>query len=265
MRHGNFKFNKTKFFTYIIGKFILPTLSTNPLKIIYKSHFAKNYYENIGYKNNSIVINNGFSDKFYKPIKSSNKKFKNKYSISQDTFIMGYVARFNPQKNHKFLFSTLKELKKNFKYKFKLVLIGGNIQNNYNINKLISKYNLNSEVIILRQSNKINTIYPIFDISFQVSSYGESFPNIIAESMLCGVPCIASNTGESYNIIKKSGYLFKTDDQKDLLRAIKLSFKDFKNKHKWSKLKLNCRKIITKYFSIKKMIIEYNKLIYEKY
>ena len=262
IRHGNFLLMKTKFLTIIIGKIIMPLLSFVPNRIIYNSNFSKNYYEKIGYnKKKSKVIFNGFSKKTFKPNIKLKNEFKKKNKIKKNQIIFGYVARFNPQKNHYFLLSSLNKLKNLNNLNFKTILIGGNIRYNKNLLKLIKKFDLKEEIMILPETNKINLIYPIFDVNFLVSSYGESFPNTLAEAMLSGIPCISSYTGDSKNIIGNNGYLFENDNQKKFISSVEKCLKDFRNKTHWNIIQNNCRKSIIKRFGIINMIKKYELII----
>ena len=261
IRHGTFNLGKSKILTILIGKFILPLISRVPKKIVYNSRFSKKYYENLGYsKKKSLIIYNGYSEDIFKPNYKLKKQFIKNYNLKKNQIIFGYVARFNPQKNHYFLFKNLDILKKKYQIDFKLVLVGGNIRNNKTLNELIRKFDLKKNILILPETNKINTIYPIFDINFMVSSYGESFPNTIAESMLSGVPCIASKVGDSLNIIGKNGYLFEIGDSNKFIDCILKSLDNLRNSYKWQLKKITCRKTIISRFNIKKMFLEYDKI-----
>ena len=266
MRHGSFEVMKTKFLTLIIAKYILPMISFIPSKIIYNSQFSKNYYEKIRYnKKKSLVIHNGYSQNHFKPNKKKQIQFKKKYNIKKNDIIFGYVARFNPQKNHILLLKVMNKLKYDYKLNFKLILIGGNIRNNKILKNLLKEFYLINETIILKETNEINLVYPIFDINLLCSAYGESFPNTLAESMLCQVPCISSNVGDSKEIVKNKRYIFEKNNENEFLKSIVRILKDRSNDLKWKTIKVNCRIHINKCFNIKKMILMYDNALNKKY
>ena len=261
IRHGNFILFKSKILTIIIAKFILPILSSIPFKIVYNSNFSRKYYEDLGYrKKKSRVIYNGYSKEYFKPNKFLKKKFIKKYKIKNNHIILGYVARFSPQKNHIFLLDCLSFIKKKYDINFKLVLVGNNVQNNQSLLNLINKFDLKKETIILKETNKINLVYPIFDINVLVSSYGESFPNTLAESMLCGIPCISSQVGDSKYIIGKTGFTFKQNDKKSFIKYLIIFKKKFFKTNKINYLTNNCRSRILTLFNLSDKIKKYNKL-----
>ena len=89
-------------------------------------------------------------------------------------------------------------------------------------------------------------------------SKAEGFPNVLAESMLSGVPCIATDVGDNKLIISEYGMTVKPNDYEDLANKISNFILNLSNKNQHESLKKECRKTIMKNYSLEKMIKNYN-------
>ncbi|WP_417685376.1 glycosyltransferase family 4 protein [Pseudidiomarina gelatinasegens] len=260
VRHSTLQSGQSKKTTILILKTCAILSRFVPKGIIYCAESAKIVHERNGYKNNnSYVLNNGFS--LEQLLIDANKRevFRSNLNLNDSTFLIGMVARFDPQKDHFNLLKAFK-LSKSLGASTKLALVGHGLDaSNIEITALIEEFGLTKDVFLLGQQNDISSVMNGLDVHILSSAFGEGFPNVIAEAMACGTPCIATNVGDSKEIIGDLGWVVPPIDSARLSEAIgeaiceKLSGYD-----KWHRRRLDCRDKIVANFGIKKMIASYN-------
>jgi len=253
LRHSNLEFGKSNIFTILID-FILRLFSYFiPYKIITCSYnnifiYKKKYNRKLDY----IYIPNGYD------YLSTNINFVINNEKNDSTFKLGMLANYRKQKNFPLLISTLSELKNKIT-KFHCYLAGERVdKNNNELVQLIRKYKLENNITLLGKINNTEVLFNKIDLHILSSTFGEAFPNSIAESMLYGIPNVSNNIGDSKIIIGENGWVTNSFNSKDLsiniLKAYQMRYNDF---NKWIKLKENCHKKIIKSYSIEKMVNNY--------
>ena len=101
-------------------------------------------------------------------------------------------ARYDKKKDHLNLLNAL-SLIRSKNINFFCILVGLNIdKNNFRLVSEIKRLKLSNNVKLLGQNDNISQVMNGLDIFIQSSSYGEGFPNVVAESMACATPCIVN-------------------------------------------------------------------------
>ena len=137
-------------------------------------------------------------------------------------------------------------------------MVGKNINSKNNeLNSTVLNLNIKDRVHFLNEQKNLLEFYNGIDL-LVLPSFSESFPNVIAESMLCATPVLSSNAGCAKKIIGASGFIMRNNDHQSILNGLIKSIKIFRyNKNKWNTLKINSRQQIKKNFSIAKMSNKY--------
>ena len=168
------------------------------------------------------------------------------------------VARFVPEKDHLNFIRAIHLFKKKYS-KFICVLAGlGTDTSNEKIKKLLLKYDLSNEFLLLGTKN-ISEIMNFFDLHV-LSSKTEGFPNVIGEAMSCGIPCISTNVGDSALIIKDTGWVVPPKNPLALSKAISQAINLKRDSKSWNKKKKAAREQIKSNFTIDKMVNSYHRV-----
>ena len=137
------------------------------------------------------VIHNAIDYNKFKFNLDSRKKIRKELNINDDELIIGCVARFEVQKNHRFLIEIFNEIYKE-NPKFKLLLIGvGSLQND--IKARINKLNLTNSVIFCGFKKNVNEYLNAMDVFCMPSLY-EGLGLVLIEAQANGLPCYTSTS-----------------------------------------------------------------------
>lgn len=256
VRHSNLELKTNKLRTLLIAK-INAILAHKVDMITYNSEKAYETHSKFGYNNKkSIVVENGFELEKFKFDPFSRDRLRRELKLNDVEKVLITVGRWNIQKDYNTLIKGLAKVKKN-NADIKMIMVGKDLEdNNKELVALISKYNLNDNIILLGLRKDIPQLLSVADIYIS-SSQGESFSNAIGEAMACELPCIVTDTGDSKKIVGDSGSVINVKDYGALADKIDEMFK----RDKLDEMGKIARERIIKNYEIRNVVKKYEENI----
>ena len=222
--------------------------------IICNSKSGKRYAEAQGFPSRKIkVIPNGIDVDKFSPNILHRRKIREEWNIDEDQFLIGIVGRIDPMKDFE-TFLRAVAIISNQQANIRFVCVGGSSYNNIydsSMKQLSSSLGLDEKVLWSPSRLDIEYVYNGLDLLVS-SSYGESFPNVVAESMACGTPCIVTDVGDSAHIVGDCGTVVPPKDIKALVRAMLENY-DIKQEDRVER-SIAVRQRIVDLFSIKRLV-----------
>ncbi|MDC1425268.1 glycosyltransferase, partial [Oceanospirillaceae bacterium] len=259
IRHSNLTKDTVKKRTLIIAKLCAYLSPFIPRKIICCSSSAAISHQLIGYKASKfVIIPNGYFTEKFDSSKSHSDRCKEQFLLSNTIPVIGMVARYNPQKDHINLFDALTKLSENSN-EYKCVLVGREVDNhNAILTAALADRGITKHVKLLGVSNIVPEFMSAIDIHVLSSSAGEAFPNVLAEAMASGTPCVATDVGDSSFIVGNTGWIIEPRNSQLLYEALVKAIDEFEDSDNWNIRKSMARMRIVQNFSINKMVESYN-------
>ncbi len=182
-----------------------------PDRIIYNSRRSAAQHEAAGYcRTRTVVIPNGFDGELFRPDPEARFSLRRELALSPTEPLVGMVARHHPVKNHSgFLRAAARAMRQ---APFHAVLAGRGVDPaNADLVEQIASLGLTGRVHLLGERADTPRLTAAFDIAVS-ASFAEAFPNVIGEAMMCGVPCLVTDVGDSAWLVGDTGAVVPPDD-----------------------------------------------------
>jgi glycosyltransferase involved in cell wall biosynthesis len=166
-----------------------------------------------------LVLPNGFDIVGFSPRAQARQAFRLEAGINHGESVIGMVARYDPVKDHQGLLAAFAKVSAD-RPDCRLVLCGQGVEaGNDLLQREIGKLALEGRVMLLGPRPDVARIMNAIDVHVLASS-SEGFPNVLGEAMACGTPCVATDVGDSREIVGDTGWLVPPRDPAALARAM---------------------------------------------
>jgi len=181
-------------------------VSMRPRAIVYNSETSAKQHEALGYHpHGRVILPNGFDPEMFKPDAQARREVRSELAVGEETKLIGLIARFHPMKDHaNFIQAASLLVRERDDVAFLLAGKGVDPNNESLVNQL-NEESLMERFRLLGERGDVAHLTAALDLATSSSAYNEGFPNVIGEAMLCGVPCVVTDVGDSAKIVGHTG------------------------------------------------------------
>jgi len=223
VRHSVHDIRREKFSTRCVIR-AGASLSGSPSRIVYNSLTAAVQHEQLGYAEaKRVIMPNGFDLERFQPDLKARDIWRAKLGIKSDEFLIGVIGRSHPMKNHLGWLKAFRMLV-NDGLPVQCVMVGtGVAEPNGPAVMAVRELELTSRVRLLPATDSPELLYPAFDLLVMPSLWGEGFPNVVGESMACGVPALVTDVGDAATVIGDTGFVAKAGSPEAIAECARIA------------------------------------------
>ena len=260
IRHSNLEPDKNTRTTLWVARFCALISRIVPRVIISCSQQAADAHQAIGYDRRKLtVIPNGYDMAQFVPDSAARTRLREEWGVPATLPLLGMVARFNPQKDHGTLLHALAKLKRQG-VGFRAVLVGeGMLTTESRLHDMLQDLGLGTDVMLIGPRLDIPAVMNALDVHV-LSSAGEAFPNVLAEAMACGTPCVATDVGDASLILGDTGWVVPAKNPEALSNTLRQAISAWKDTSSWRARSAICRERIGAHFSLESMREAYQQM-----
>lgn len=191
-----------------------------PARVVSCSRTAMRDHIRIGYRADKfVVIPNGFDLDRFRPDPVARKAVREELLVPEEAQLVGFVARFDPLKDHVGFLQAAALLLKVYPH-VRFLLAGADVhEGNRELLEAINHAGLAPVVYLLGKRTDVHRLMAALDVLVS-ASLSEGFPNVVAEAMACGVPCVVTDVGDSALIVGSTGKVVGVSDAAALASAL---------------------------------------------
>ncbi len=258
IRNSDLEPGKSKRTTIGVARLCAALSRAIPYRIICCAQRAASIHVTLGYDASKVVlIPNGYDLHQFSPDPEKRALLRADWRIPNETPLLGMVGRFDPQKDHDNLLQALEILQVQ-EVEFRCVLVGsGMSEENAMLAQWLAARHLSERVLLLGPRTDVPAVMNALDLHVLSSGFGEAFPNVLAEAMACGTPCVTTDVGDAAEIVGDTGWIVRPGCAEELATALADAIASLAETATWHSRQSACRARIQGRYSIERMVASY--------
>ena len=246
--------------TWVVAR-LLAQLSSRPDAVLFNSTAGREAHRDIGYRpRRSEVIPNGFDLDERRPDPLKRAEFRAEIGVDEGTFVVGMIARAHRMKDQSTFLAAAASLK-TIGHRVRFVMAGLNHDwRNKALVKEINQYGLRDRITLLGMRQDIARVMVGLDCLVS-TSMSEGFPNVIGEAMACGIPCVATDAGDSRLIVGDTGTIVPIRDVPAVVAGV--SELMAASAEERARRAARCRRRIVEHFELSQVAARYGEFYQE--
>ncbi len=194
-------------------------LSTTPDAVITNSDAGRRAHEALGYTPKRwIDCPNGIDIDYLRPDAALRVSSRDALGVASGDVLVGLVARVDPMKDHATFVAAARRLA-SLCPRVKFLAVGTGVPASPLLIAATQDPALRDRIILRDAQSDLRPVYAALDIATLTSSFGEGFPNVVAEAMACGVPVVTTDVGDAARIVGDAGVVVRAGDDVGLSTA----------------------------------------------
>jgi len=221
IRSSNLEPDKTRWTTRAVRHLCAALSHLVPKCIFLNSETARQLHIALGYASKTMeVVPNGFDVSRFKPDDDARSTVRAELGLPPNMLLIGMIGRYDPLKNHVGFFSAMAMVRQYYP-QVHFVLAGKDIDcDNAELMRLIEQKGLSKNTHLLGPRDDMPRLMASLDL-LASTSHAEAFPNVIGEAMASGVPCVATDVGDSAYIVGDCGRIVPPGDMSSFASAVR--------------------------------------------
>lgn len=166
-----------------------------------------------------VYVPNGIDSSRLYPDAAARAEIRSEWSVPGSTPLIGLVARIDPKKRHELFLEAAAIYLKQFG-NAQFVCVGrGSPLLEVSLKALAERLGIANAIVWAGARSDMRGVYNALDICTLCSSAAEGFPNVLAEAMACGVPCVTTDCGDAALIVGDQGVVIREHTPLELARG----------------------------------------------
>lgn len=191
-----------------------------PSAIVFAADAARRAHERIGYRTTSAhVLRNGVQTRPADWLAKRRQILRTQLGLTDEHIVVGWVGRNNPDKDvPTFLQAMARILSRHSGVHVVMVGRGLGPEAHAAFASVLGQTSA-ARLHLMGEQDPVDACYPAFDL-FVLSSRTEAFPNVLAEAMAAGMPCVSTEVGDARWVLGDGGHMVPPGNPEALASAV---------------------------------------------